>query len=129
MTFYRHFPSKDDLVLAFLKRREQLWTEQWLEAAVMERAGTAADRLLAVFDVFDEWFQRDDFEGCSFINVLLEMFDPTSAVRAASAGYLARKWHILMKGCIVAAGEGDRLAARRARAVAELLLKSEIQAR
>jgi AcrR family transcriptional regulator len=94
MTFYRHFPSKDDLVLAFLKRREQLWTEQWLEAAVMERAG-----------------------------------NPTSAVRAASAGYLARKWHILMKGCIVAAGEGDRLAARRARAVAELLLKSEIQAR
>jgi AcrR family transcriptional regulator len=150
MTFYRYFPSKDDLVLAFLKRREQLWTEQWLEAAVMERASTAGDRLLAVFDVFDEWFQRDDFEGCSFINVLLEMFEPASAVRAASAGYLAnirtflrslandagagepddfaRKWHILMKGCIVAAGEGDRLAARRARAVARLLLESEIQA-
>jgi AcrR family transcriptional regulator len=150
MTFYKYFPSKDDLVLAFLKRREQLWTEQWLEAAVMERASTAGDRLLAVFDVFDEWFQRDDFEGCSFINVLLEMFEPTSAVRAASAGYLAniriflrslakdagagepddfaRKWHILMKGCIVAAGEGDRLAARRARAVARLLLESEIQA-
>ena len=150
MTFYRHFPSKDDLVLAFLKRREQLWTEQWLEAAVMERANTPADRLLAVFDIFDEWFQRDDFEGCSFINVLLEMFDPTSVVRTASAGYLAnirtflrslakdagagdpddfaRKWHILMKGCIVAAGEGDRLAARRARAVAELLLKSQLQA-
>jgi AcrR family transcriptional regulator len=150
MTFYRYFPSKDDLVLAFLKRREELWTEQWLEAAVMERADTAGDRLLAVFDVFDEWFQRDDFEGCSFINVLLEMFEPTSALRAASAGYLsnirtflgslakaagarepddfARKWHILMKGCIVAAGEGDRLAARRAHAVARLLLESEAQA-
>jgi len=151
MTFYRYFPSKDNLVLAFLNRREQLWTEQWLEAAVMERASTAGDRLLAVFDVFDEWFQRADFEGCSFINVLLEMAEPGNAVRAASAGYLAnirtflrslakdagarepddfaRKWHILMKGCIVAAGEGDRLAARRARAVAQLLLESEIQVR
>jgi AcrR family transcriptional regulator len=151
MTFYRHFPSKNALVLAFLERREQLWTEEWLEAAVMERASTAGDRLLAVFDVFDEWFQRDDFEGCSFINVLLEMCEPASAVRAASAGYLAnirtflhslakdagvaepddfaRKWHILMKGCIVAAGEGDRLAARRARAVARLLLESQLRTR
>jgi hypothetical protein len=72
-------------------------------------------------------------------------------VRVASAGYLAnirtflrslakeagagdpddfaRKWHILMKGCIVAAGEGDRLAARRARAVARLLLEAQIQPR
>jgi hypothetical protein len=37
----------------------------------------------------------------------------------------ARKWHILMKGSIVAAGEGDRLAARRAREVGELLLAAE----
>lgn len=148
MTFYRHFPSKDALVLAFLERREQLWTEQWLEGAVMERATTPGDRLLAVFDVFDDWFQRNDFEGCSFINVLLEMGEPAGAVRAASAAHLAnirtflrslakdagvakpddfaRKWHILMKGCIVAAGEGDRLAARRARAVARLLLESQL---
>ena len=37
----------------------------------------------------------------------------------------ARKWHVLMKGCIVAAGEGDRLAARRAREVGRVLLASE----
>jgi AcrR family transcriptional regulator len=37
----------------------------------------------------------------------------------------SRKWHILMKGSIVAAGEGDRLAARRARELGELLLVSE----
>jgi AcrR family transcriptional regulator len=149
MTFYRHFPSKDDLVLAFLQRREQLWTREWLEAAVKSRAAAPRERLLAIFDVFDEWFQRDDFEGCSFINVLIEMSEPGHPVKEASAAHLAnirvflyalaadagaaqpddfaRKWHILMKGSIIAAGEGDRLAARRARAVAGLLLDSELK--
>jgi hypothetical protein len=39
-----------------------------------------------------------------------------------NAADLARKWHILMKGSIIAAGEGDRDAARRAREIAALLL-------
>jgi AcrR family transcriptional regulator len=147
MTFYRHFHSKDDLVLAFLQRREQLWTHEWLETEVESRAATPRDRLLAIFDVFDEWFQRDDFEGCSFINVLLEVFEPGNPVRRATTLHLAniraflrglavaagvsdsddfaRKWHVLMKGSIVAAGEGDRLAARRAREMGQLLLAEE----
>jgi AcrR family transcriptional regulator len=147
MTFYRHFPSKDDLVLAFLQKRERLWTHEWLEAEVKRRAATPRERLLAIFSVFDEWFQREDFEGCSFINVLLEMTEPANPVRQATTSHLAnirvflkelaygagvaepddfaRKWHILMKGSIVASGEGDRLAARRAREVGRLLLASE----
>jgi AcrR family transcriptional regulator len=145
MTLYRHFESKDDLVLAFLERREQLWTKDWLEAEVERRTADPQERLLVIFDVFDEWFRRDDFEGCSFINVLLEISDTDSPLHSASATYLARirsflerlaadagapdpedfarKWHILMKGSIVAAGEGDRDAARRARGVGALLLR------
>jgi AcrR family transcriptional regulator len=49
MTFSRHFPSKDDLVLAFLQRREQLWTHEWLEAEVSSRASAPADRLLGIW--------------------------------------------------------------------------------
>ena len=86
----------------------------------------------------------DDFEGCSFINVLLETADAAGPLNEASAFYLARirefleglagdagiadpegfarKWHILMKGSIVAAGEGDTAAARRAREMGILLL-------
>jgi AcrR family transcriptional regulator len=145
MTLYRHFGSKDDLVLAFLERREQRWTKDWLQQEAERRATDPAERLLAIFDVFDEWFQRDEFEGCSFINVLLETTDPDSVVHRASADQLARirayvaglareagvadpermahKWHILMKGSIVAAGEGDHEAARRAREVAALVLR------
>src|SRR5258705_2182499 len=72
-TLYRHFLSKDDLVVAFLERREQRWTLDFVEAESRLRAGTPEQQLLAIFDVFDEWFRRDDFEACSFINTLLEM--------------------------------------------------------
>ena len=78
MTLYRHFASKDALVLAFLERREQRWTKDWLQAEVERRATEPGERLLAIFDVFDEWFHRPDFEGCSFVNVLLEISDPAT---------------------------------------------------
>jgi AcrR family transcriptional regulator len=143
-TLYRHFASKDALVLAFLQQREQLWTKEWVEAEARRRGETAEEQLLAIFDLFDEWFRREDFEGCSFINVLLEMNDRTSSAGRASAEHLANirsiirqlaaeaglrdpeqfahSWHILMKGSIVAAGEGDVDAAKRAQAMARLLI-------
>jgi AcrR family transcriptional regulator len=143
-TLYRHFASKDDLVLAFLQQREQLWTKEWVEAETRRRADTPEEQLLAIFDLFDEWFHREDFEGCSFINVLLEMNDRKTALGGASAVHLANirsiirqlateaglhdpeqfahSWHILMKGSIVAANEGDRDAARRAQAMGRLLI-------
>jgi len=144
-TFYRHFRSKDDLVLAFLNEREQLWTRDWVEAEARRRGATPEQQLLAIFDLFDEWFQRDDFEGCSFVNVLLE-FGGTNGhpLGRAAAAHLenirtvvetlaeeaglrdpasfALSWHILMKGSIVQAGEGDRQAAKRAQAIAQLLI-------
>ena len=147
MSLYRNFQSKDELVLAFLDARAERWTREWLVAEVMRRADGGAERLLAIFDVFGEWFQRDDFEGCSFINVLLEFSDSESSARQASVGYLedirgvlrdfaaqagaadpdalARTWHILMKGSIVSAGEGDRQAAGRAQRLGALLLEAE----
>ena len=143
-TLYRHFASKDDLVLAFLQQREQQWTKDWVEAEARRRGETPEERLLAIFDLFDEWFQRGDFEGCSFINILLEMNDRHTTVGRASAAYLANirsivralateaglrepeqfahSWHILMKGSIVAAGEGDSGAAKRAQAMGRLLI-------
>jgi AcrR family transcriptional regulator len=143
-TMYRHFGSKQDLVLAFLARREELWTYGWLAAEVRRRTDDPPARLLAIFDVFDEWFRTPGFEGCSFINVMLEHPDPQHPLHRAAAEYLghirefladlaadagiadpepfARQWHILMKGSIVAAGEGDRDAALRAQRLGALLL-------
>src|SRR5215210_2777728 len=87
-TLYRHFPSKDDLVLAFLQQREQLWTKEWVEAEARRRGSTPEEQLLAIFDLFHDWFQEDDFEGCSFINTLLEMSDLETSIGQASAVHL-----------------------------------------
>ncbi len=144
-TMYRQFGSKQELVLAYLARREELWTRRWLQSEVQRRAPEAPGaQLLAIFDVFDGWFSTRDFEGCSFINVMLEHPDSRHPLHRACAAYLAgirdfletlarkagisdaepfaRQWHILMKGSIVAAAEGDLDAARRAKGIAELLL-------
>lgn len=142
-TFYRHFPSKDDVVLAFLARREQVWTLGLVESEARRRGQTPQGRLLAIFDVFDEWFQRDDYEACSFVNVLLEM-GSEHPIGQASIEYLNHirdiirrlgeeaglrdlddfvwSWHILMKGSIIAAAEGDRTAALRAKRMGVLVI-------
>lgn len=144
MTFYRHFGSKDDLVLAVLDRREERWTHEWLAADVLRRAEDPNERLLAIFDVFDGWFRKRTFEGCLFVNALLEITDRKHPIHRASREQLARirvfvaglaadagipepdafsrQWHILMKGSIVSAGEGDVDAALRAQAMGRLLL-------
>jgi AcrR family transcriptional regulator len=143
-TLYRHFGSKDALVLEFLRERESRWTQAWLQGEVEQRASDPGDRLLAIFDVFDGWFRLEDFEGCSFINVMLEFADSDEPAVAASVEHLAnireflqalardariadpdnfaRQWHILMKGSIIAAGEGDENAALRAREIGRALL-------
>lgn len=143
MTLYRHFKSKQDLVLAFLDRREALWTEGWLIREVKTRAADPHRRLLAIFDAYHDWFQMENFEGCAFINVLLE-YQSGNPVHAAAATHLARirdfvcelaeaaglqdvpvfcdTWHMLMNGCTVAAAGGNRQAARQGKRAAQVIL-------
>jgi AcrR family transcriptional regulator len=142
-SLYSNFDTKVGLAIAFLDRREAVWTRGWLESEINRRASNPKARLLAIFDVFDGWFQKKSFEGCSFINVLLES-KTDSPVRRAAAIHLAKiraivrglaeqanlqdpekfaqVWHMLMKGSIVSAGEGNRNAAREARFAARLVL-------
>lgn len=144
-TLYRHFATKDDLVLAVLQRREQLWTYGLIEAQSRERGTTPDEQLLAIFDVLHDWFgSRDGYEGCSFINVLLELGPDHPAgqasighidhvrdivrQRAAAAGLndvedFAWSWHILMKGAMILAAVGDSEAAHRAQKMARKLIE------
>ena len=143
-SLYSNFNSKVDLAIAFLERREAVWTREWLESEIQRRATNPKARLLAIFDVFDGWFHKKSFEGCSFINVLLES-KKDSPIHKAAAVHLgkiraivrglaeeanlqepkkfAQVWHMLMKGSIISAGEGNRQAAREAKYAARLVLK------
>jgi AcrR family transcriptional regulator len=143
-TLYRHFSSKEKLVLAFLDLREQRWTKDLIEAGAMGRGSNPEEQLLAIFDVLDEWFHREDFEAGSFIKVLLEL-GPKNPAGDASVRHLeqlraiarhlaeeaglhdtdsfARSWHILIQGSIVVAAEGDTQAAQRAKTMAHQLIK------
>jgi AcrR family transcriptional regulator len=151
MTLYRNFASKNQLATAFMQLREERWTIGWLQKEVLARATAPGDQLLAIFDVFSEWFSRDDFEGCAFVTSLLEFEDRDDPVRQACVMHLANirafvcglaeeagikdpewfaaQWHILMKGSIVAAHEGDLAAARQAKELGTLLLECQGVAR
>ena len=143
-TLYRHYPSKNDLALAFLRRREELWTRTWLQREIERQGAIPGEKLLAIFDMFDKWFRRPDFEACSFVKVLFEHGGHGDPLRDATlrhldairlfvrqlaeeanvrdADGLARQWHMLMMGSIVAAYAGDSDAATRAREIGKLLL-------
>jgi len=144
MTLYRNFASKNELAVAVMGLREERWTKRWVQAEVLRRASSPAGRLLAIFEIFAEWFARDDFEGCAFVTSLLEFEDRDDPVRQACVLHLANirafvselagaagiedterfaaQWHILMKGSIIAAHEGDSEAALKAQELGMLLL-------
>jgi AcrR family transcriptional regulator len=146
-TLYRHFRSKNDLVVAVLGRHEDLWTAGWLESEARRRADAGEDEILAVFAAFDDWFRDEGYQGCMFINSLLEIHDDTSPIhRAALDGIdhvyarlvgwaeeagvrdpsaFAHRIQLLMRGSIVAAVEGRLEAVAEAGALARQLLAQE----
>ena len=142
-TLYNIFGSKTSLTLAVLQRREDLWTHGWLAAGIKARSSRPDDQLLAVFDMFHDWFQRDDFEGCIFMKLQLES-STEAEIRDAALNHLANvrllivdiaekaalsdshdfadAWIVIMRGAIITACEGNRDAARVARRIAEPVL-------
>jgi AcrR family transcriptional regulator len=75
MSLYKHFPSKDDLILAVLQYREQGVLEFFRSA--MERHGKKAKSpLRAFFAALKEWFEAPGFRGCAFQNAAAELADP-----------------------------------------------------
>jgi AcrR family transcriptional regulator len=74
-TFYRHFPSKDDLVAAWLRSPDA----RWLDVVVAELEGrgyTPLGRLVGFWEVLGEWAETEQFRGCPYLNTLTEIRDP-----------------------------------------------------
>lgn len=89
-TFYRHFPSKEDLVLAYLRAADQAIRRQ-VETAIT--AGLPApDALRAVAESIAQSIQSADFRGCAFLNAVAEYPDPDHPVHQTVLTH--RQWFL-----------------------------------
>ncbi len=148
MTLYKHFKSKEELVLAAIRRHDETSRNEFMKE-VERRATAPLERLLAVFDVLGEWCGMAGFRGCPFINAAAEYGEPESPIHQACAEHnrilytymrdlavaagvaeaeeLARQLVSLFQGAIVIAyvnGEAD--AAKVARNAARILLENKL---
>ncbi|WP_404386072.1 TetR/AcrR family transcriptional regulator [Knoellia locipacati] len=103
-TFYKYFPAKDDLVVAYLDVVDEVWSRQLHEAA--EAAGPApADQMVGLFDALAHACRREGYRGCGFINAAAES-TPGSRVHDRTVAHktAVRDW---VRGLAAAAGADD----------------------
>lgn len=89
MTLYKHFRSKDELILATLQRRDEQF-RNWLTGEMERASADPRDRLLAMFDALEDWFRGRAFEGlgfsgCAFINAASEFAELDHPAHRTSA--------------------------------------------
>lgn len=90
-SLYDHFGSKDELIAAWLDRRQVQWFG-WFDEHVAKHArrGDARQELDAAFGFLECWLARDDFSGCPFVTVYLQLRDPEHPAGQRSRAYAAR---------------------------------------
>lgn len=84
VTMYHHFRSKDELILAVLRRRDSSYRNLVMRE-VEKRAKEPRDRMLALFVGLEEWLTHPDFTGCMFINATAEFHRHDDPIHAAAA--------------------------------------------
>ncbi|MCO5997513.1 TetR/AcrR family transcriptional regulator [Actinoallomurus rhizosphaericola] len=100
-TFYHHFPSKDDLVCAYLEEQIARVREQ-----AVPQGETPEERIVSVFEGVGEVTCAPGFRGCAFINAAAEYPDPDHPVRRVVADF--RRWFKgLLEELLVAAGHPE----------------------
>lgn len=144
-TFYKHFKSKDELVVAVVELRSENW-----RSAIEERvdaATTPRRRLIAVFEFLEDFVSGKTFRGCALVNASVEILSPSDPGREIARrnkqenrrrlerlateaeltepATLASALSLLFEGAIVTAYvERDRGAGRAARKIAERLIRN-----
>jgi AcrR family transcriptional regulator len=137
-TLYNHFPSKDELIAAYLARRFK---------QVPASNSPPAEQILGTFDSLERRFARTDFRGCPFVNAVAELGAEDQAVRkiaiafkesrrvwfrdlllqlkVANAEQLATQLTLLVDGSIAQdLVRNDPSMARAAKAAARVLLEN-----
>ncbi len=84
MTLYKHFRSKEELILAVLRLRDERWRNRFMRH-VEQASKDPRERLLAMFDHLGKWFAEPSFSGCMFINASAEYGDHKDPIHASAA--------------------------------------------
>jgi AcrR family transcriptional regulator len=87
--FYKHFESKDDLMLAALESKSR-WLNDCFAIMIRRHGGESpVDQLRAIFDVVDQIISSDEFQGCIFVNAAMEFPLPQEPAHIAAARHKA----------------------------------------
>jgi AcrR family transcriptional regulator len=106
MTLYRHFATKDELVVATLEGADG--PARAMLAAAMDRAGGDPwARLLAPFQMLEPWFTGRGFHGCPFMNASLELHDPGHPATAVAARHKAATRDVFAVAAVAAGLHDD----------------------
>ncbi|MEQ8211805.1 MAG: TetR/AcrR family transcriptional regulator [Lacipirellulaceae bacterium] len=105
-TFYKHFESKDDLLVAAIRQRDEWEMQAWVSAVKDFAGDDPRDQLVGFFEVLDLWFNSPDFRGCQFINAAAEFPNPHDPVHQVAAEH-KRKNRDLFRDLAEAAGATD----------------------
>ena len=83
-SMYKHFRTKEDLILAVLRLRDENF-RNWLLRRMEDLGKTPADQMIAMFDALDEWFAKEDYRGCMFIKASAEYQESEDPIHAQAA--------------------------------------------
>lgn len=145
MTLDKHFPTKDDLILACLRFVDARYRDRLRSGLADDDPAT--ERVLGIFNSLRDWFATPSFRGCAFVNATVELADPGHPARdavlehktrtrdwveglvadcgVADPPFVARQIVQLMEGAITTAlVEGDPEVADIARETARQVLSS-----
>lgn len=110
-TMFKHFRSKEELILAVLRLRDEEF-RNWLFRRMAE-AGAPGAQLRAMFDALAEWFASPEFRSCMFIKAASEYPDPAHPIHAQAAEH-KRLLFLQLEKIAAAAGAEDPAALARA---------------
>jgi len=148
-TLYTHFRSKDELIMAALRKYDGLFRNEFMRQ-VDHLGKSPEDKLLAIFDAAGSWFTQKQFFGCMYINVIGEYSEEDSPIREISKQFkrsmrdyimelckqagaeepdaLADQLALILEGAIVTAQVSQKSdSARTAKRIASQLLRQNLQ--
>ena len=144
MTLYKNFGSKEDLIVATLRREDRMF-RQWLASAVEAQSNHSKDRILGLFHALHDRFVSEGYYGCAFIRASIEYPTPGHPVHRVAREHkemirsylrglavevdgvnpmtLSEQLYLLFEGAITASQlHGEPWPAEYARQAAEKLL-------